>query len=104
MAKANAKSSATSPAHTPSPSDNHRPWTVEPVVSGFDAGFFQVANSRGWVIATRLVYEDAHLLAAAPELLEAAELVISRWEHGDLAEAARHLGTAIFRARGDASC
>jgi len=104
MAKANATSSATSPARDPGPSDDHTPWTFEPVESGFDAGFYQVANSKSWVIATRLVYEDARLLAAAPDLLEAAELVIARWEHGDLAEAARKLGAAIFRARGDVTC
>lgn len=35
---------------------------------------------------------DANL---APELLEAAKLVIARWEKGDLAEAVRQLSAAI---------
>lgn len=71
-----AHANATPPAHTPDPSGDHTPWTVEPVETGFDSGFYQVSNSKGWVIATRLVYEDAHLLAVAPELLEACRQAV----------------------------
>jgi hypothetical protein len=38
----------------------------------------------------------------APELLEAAERVVSRWEKGDLAEAVRELNAAIATAKGHA--
>lgn len=45
--------------------------------------------------------EDARLIAAAPDLLEAAKLVVARWETGDLAEAVRSLSVAIAKAEGD---
>jgi hypothetical protein len=35
-------------------------------------------------------------------LLEAAELVVARWDRGDLAEAVRGLDTAIVKAKGGA--
>jgi hypothetical protein len=41
-------------------------------------------------------------MATAPELLEAAEGVVSRWEKGDLAEAVRELNVAISTAKGRA--
>jgi hypothetical protein len=43
---------------------------------------------------------NARLIAASPELLEAAEKVVSRWEKGDLAEAVRELDAAIATAKG----
>jgi hypothetical protein len=45
---------------------------------------------------------NASLIAAAPELLKAAERVVSRWEKGDLAEAVRELDAAIATAKGRA--
>ena len=57
---------------------DHTPWVVEAVETGFDAGFSQVVNSEGWVIATRLVYEDAHLLAAAPEFYALGKELLER--------------------------
>lgn len=44
--------------------------------------------------------DDANLIAAAPTLLEAAKLVISRWDGGDLAEAVRRLDAAVSEAEG----
>ena len=41
---------------------------------------------------------NAHLIAAAPELLAAARLVIERWSNGDLAEAVRQLNAAVAAA------
>jgi hypothetical protein len=46
---------------------------------------------------------NARLIAAAPDLLEAAEKVIASWESGDLAGAVRQLDAAIQLAKGGAS-
>ena len=70
------KNTTTPPAASRDPSDDHTPWAVELVESGFDAGFYQVVNSKGWVIATRLVYEDARLLAAAPDLFKQLKVAV----------------------------
>jgi hypothetical protein len=47
--------------------------------------------------------EDLRLHLAASDLLAAAELVIARWERGDLAEAVRGLDAAIAKAKGGAA-
>jgi len=47
--------------------------------------------------------EDLRLRLAAPDLLDAAELVVARWEQGDLAEAVRELDAAIAKAKGGAA-
>jgi hypothetical protein len=44
--------------------------------------------------------EDLRLRLAARDLLEAAELVVARWEQGDLAGAVRQLDDAIAKAKG----
>src|SRR5580700_792 len=44
--------------------------------------------------------DDMRLRLAARDLLEAAEMVIARWERGDLAEAVRGLDAAIAKAKG----
>jgi hypothetical protein len=44
---------------------------------------------------------NARLIAAAPDMLEAAEKVLARWERGDLAEAIRELAFAVSNARGE---
>jgi hypothetical protein len=46
--------------------------------------------------------DDKRLRLAARDLLDAAELVIARWESGDLAEAVRELSAAVARAKGAA--
>lgn len=43
---------------------------------------------------------NAHLIAAAPDMLTAAKAVIARWESGDLAAAVRDLAAAIAKAEG----
>jgi len=50
------------------------------------------------------VWHDDHLRLelAAPDLLDAAELVVARWERGDLAGAVRQLHAAIAKAKGGA--
>jgi hypothetical protein len=47
--------------------------------------------------------DDMRLRLAARDLLEAAELVVARWERGDLAEAVRELSAAIVKAKGGAA-
>ena len=47
--------------------------------------------------------EDLRLRLAARDLLEAAELVVARWEQGDLAGAVRLLDDAIAMAKGGAA-
>jgi hypothetical protein len=48
---------------------------------------------------TRLIeFEEERLRKAAPALLAACQMVVERWERGDLAEAARACSTAIAEA------
>jgi hypothetical protein len=47
--------------------------------------------------------DDLTLRLAAHDLLDAAELVVARWEQGDLAEAVRDLSAAILKAKGGAA-
>jgi hypothetical protein len=51
------------------------------------------------------IWQDQDLLLrlAAPNLLQAAEKVIARWEQGNLAEAVRELEAAITEAKGGES-
>ena len=46
--------------------------------------------------------EEMRLRLAARDLLDAAEMVVARWEQGDLAEAVRELAAAIAKATGGA--
>jgi hypothetical protein len=46
--------------------------------------------------------EEQRLRFAARDLLNAARLVIERWEKGDLAEAVRELSAAVAKAEGGA--
>lgn len=50
------------------------------------------------VIIIGLSDADARLVQAAPKLLAASKMVVDRWEHGDLAEAARACADAIAEA------
>jgi hypothetical protein len=45
----------------------------------------------------------ARMVAAVPKLLAACQSVVERWEHGDLAEAARRCAAAVAEATGAAS-
>ena len=47
--------------------------------------------------------DDMRLRLAAQDLLDAAKLVVERWERGDLAEAVRELAAAIAKAEGGAA-
>lgn len=101
----------TKPTRTPGP------WQVEPLQWDHGASIAIVAN--GQIICTiaprneedepnmhtaiRGPHDEANaaLIAAAPDLLEAAEKVIASWESGDLAGAVRELNNAIDNARGE---
>lgn len=51
---------------------------------------------------SRLVdFEGERLRKAAPALLAACQMVVDRWERGDLAEAARACSDAIVLAEGE---
>ncbi len=66
------------------------------------AGICIVAGGLGHVMEDNRDYEseaNARLIAAAPELLAAGELVVERWCKGDLAEAVNLLNAAIEKAR-----
>jgi hypothetical protein len=52
---------------------------------------------------TRWYDDDLRLRLAAHDLLEAAEMVVARWEKGDLAKAVRKLAAAIAKAKGGAA-
>jgi hypothetical protein len=43
--------------------------------------------------------DELRLRLAAADLLDAAEKVVARWQHGDLAEAVRELAAAIAKAK-----
>jgi hypothetical protein len=47
--------------------------------------------------------DDLRLRLAASDLLAAAELVVTRWQRGDLAGAVRQLDAAIAEAKGGAA-
>jgi hypothetical protein len=86
----------TNAAHTPGP------WRYDcgndgAVVYKEDIG--TIANVPDDLIHSKA---NARLIAASPELLEAAELVIARWSEGDLAEAVRFLDSAVTAAKGGA--
>lgn len=44
-------------------------------------------------------FANARLIAATPELLEAAEEVLANWSSGDLAAAVRELDAAVKKAK-----
>lgn len=78
--------------HTP------RPWRE--VNTGNHQGLI-VSEETGENIAVAYDKANARLIAAAPELLEAAQLVIDSWSSGDLAAAVRQLADAVAEATGD---
>jgi hypothetical protein len=95
----------TNAAHTPGPwIYEYSPWTAQ---DGKEIPAFEVHGTEKVCDTNenRPAEEqeaNARLIAAAPDLLEAAELVIVRWSEGDLAEAVRFLDSAVAAAKGGA--
>jgi hypothetical protein len=93
--------------HTPGPwTYQYSPYTSQ---DGHEIPAFEVHSDSVKVCDTN---EDrppieqeanARLIAAAPDLLEAAEKVVAAWESGDLAAAVRQLNGAIELAKGGAA-
>jgi hypothetical protein len=69
---------------------------------GMSVNEIAVHDSGGEELALWLDHE-MRLRLAASDLLEAAEMVIARWERGDLAEAVRKLDAAVAKAKGGAA-
>jgi hypothetical protein len=93
----------TTAQHTPGP------WEIVPTVQSDRKNIFSTRKGNEYHIGTlisgsrsslRVFRANTRLIAAAPDLLEAAELVIARWSEGDLAEAVRMLDAAVSSAKG----
>ena len=54
----------------------------------------------GRTVAVAYNAKDADMLAAAPELYDAARAVLDAWQGGDLAAAVRGLQSAVDKAEG----
>jgi hypothetical protein len=93
-------------SHTPGPWENDYHFIVAPDPRGLHRDIYiaEIADrdDEGRVASPRQQSANARLIAAAPDLLRAAETVVSRWEKGDLAEAVRYLDAAIATAKGRA--
>lgn len=74
----------------------------EPYQGAFDINEIEVFAEDG---SSEAIWydDDLHLRLAAGDLLNAARLVIARWESGDLAEAVRELSAAVVKAEGGAT-
>ena len=78
-------------AHTPGPWKSDWRFIVAPDPKGIHADIYiaEIAESdeEGRVADDQQQAANARLIAAAPDLLEAAEEVLGCWETGDLANA-----------------
>ena len=90
--------------HTPGLWSNDWQFIVAPDPAGIHADIYIAeivqTDETGRVATTRQQAANARLIAAAPQLLHAALLVVDRWSGGDLAEAVRMLDAAIAEAKG----
>jgi hypothetical protein len=91
-------------AHTPGPwqSDGRFITAADPLRIHSDVYIAEIVETDddGRIVRRLQRSANADLIAAAPELLEAAEQVIANWERGDLAAPVRNLDAATARARG----
>ncbi len=79
--------------HTPGPWQQSWQFIVAPDPGGVHPDIYlaEIAeeDSDGRVASPEQQEANGRLIVAAPELLAACRMVVARWEHGDLAEAAR---------------
>lgn len=84
------------------------PWTYHFELDSTDEkdSFVAITDARGFEFTTyegdsegaHQFIESAHVMEESHQLLQAAKLVVSRWETGDLAEAVQTLGGVIADA------
>lgn len=101
----------TTTTHSPAPwRYEYSPYTLQATDSGIDAAgselaAFEIVDAGGSKVLdtnedtpSGLQEANARLATAAPALLAACRMVVARWEHGDLAEAARACDAAVALA------
>jgi hypothetical protein len=97
----------TTATHTPGPWHNDGQFIVAPDPAGIHRDIYIAEivenDDEGRLATPEQRLANAELLAAAPALLTAAQLVLDRWCQGDLAEAVRMLDSAVAEAAGGAS-
>jgi hypothetical protein len=95
----------TAAAHTPGPWQSDGQFIVAPDPSGIHPDIYIAemveTDDEGRMAASEQQAANATLIAAAPDLLEAAQLVLERWSTGDLADAVRQLDGAVSAATGE---
>jgi hypothetical protein len=62
------------------------------------AALVDVVGDDEFAQSVMIEFEGERLRKAAPELLEACQMVVNRWESGDLAAAARACAAAVEKA------
>jgi hypothetical protein len=72
----------------------------EPYTGPFDVNEISVCDEDDSDELVVWYDDDVRLRLASRDLLNAARLVIARWETGDLAEAVRELSAAVVKAGG----
>ncbi len=92
----------TTTKHTPGPWQQTWQFIVAPDPDGIHSDIYiaEIAeeDSEGRIASPEQQEANGQLIVAAPALLVACRLVIDRWEHGDLAEAARACHAAVALA------
>jgi hypothetical protein len=88
--------------HTPGPWMHDWQFIVAPDPDGIHPDIYiaEIAESdeEGRVASLEQQEANKRLIAAAPALLAVCQMVIARWERGDLAEAARACSEAVALA------
>lgn len=91
--------------HTPGPWQHDDQFIVAPDLEGTHVDIYiaEIAtdDETGRIASAAQQQANGRLIAAAPSLLEAAELVLERWSEGDLADAVRMLDSAVAEAGGE---
>jgi hypothetical protein len=88
--------------HTPGPWQQSWQFIVVPDPEGIHPDIYiaEIAeeDSDGRIASPEQQKANGRLIVTAPALLAACRMVIDRWEHGDLAEAARTCHAAVALA------